>query len=217
MEAFTNWCDANGRVDHAVGDAYFALRTARYLLMDFGRGLVLASATVLALVHGLARSPLDGTSWLRTPARRMTFIAIGIGVILLGAAAETYSLHADLDRFTFPMCADSIGIPMRGLMLLTMVLLPVLTVLGGVITLGFGRIPVSLSQWDVGRPKRSWVVTILIGLVWLATLFVTVSITVSSAWPATPAGVVALYLLASTRAALLVERWVPEQVRHDVE
>src|SRR5262249_9512627 len=121
-----------------------------------------------------------------------------------------HSLETDLTRRQFPWCADSIIIPIYGAQLSHILLLNVCSIGGLLVMLAFGRLPASLWQWDPARPRYSWAVTIVLGF--LAALIAasmildaTISLPLS-----TPAPLLAIYLLASTRAALLAPKSVDE-------
>lgn len=163
-----------------------------------------AGLTAAALVLAL-RYTSSGRPWLRTPAHRVSFIAIGVGVILLTLAGISYGLQTDLRRQYFPSCADSLGIPIAGLMLLAIVLIPVLSLTGAIVTLAFGALPAPLTQWDGHRAGRSWAITILFGVTMLAGVAGATAGAFTSDFVG-PATIVALYLFASTRAALLAPR-----------
>lgn len=117
--------------------------------------------------------------------------------------SAVHSFSVDLERMVFPWCADSVAIPIFGLTMLALVALPLLVLVGWAITWLFGALPAPLTQWDRTPPVRSWIVSLIFGAAMAGTAAVLVESLTSSTSTVVPALVVALYLLASTRAALL--------------
>lgn len=200
--AFIAWCTDTG-VDDAAGDRYLALFGWHYSLINLGLSLAsggLAAGLLAGALRFTTRDPV--APWYRTPHHRLTFIAIGIGILVLCLPLLTNGLSTDLARMRFPPCADSIAIPIMGFTAFTILLTPILALIGFAITRGFGQLPVSLLYWDASRPRRSWAVTIVtaaaigLGLVSAAASAITADII-------SPCAVLATYLLAATRAALL--------------
>jgi hypothetical protein len=77
---------------------------------------------------------------------------------------------------------------------------------GGVLALFFGSLPVELDQWDRRAQAKSWLVTISLAIVFGVVLFFALASAPGSAFLGTPSGIVALYLIAAARAALLSGR-----------
>lgn len=211
--AFMSWCNFDGQIDRAAGDRYFALFTDHYWWVDLGTGLILTAVTMALIVTFLRSKRGSGTkSWFRTPDRRWHFIALGVGVLAWGWAALMNSLRTDFLRDYFPWCADSMMIPMFELTVLTVIVAPVLVAIGWAITRLFDRLPVSLIEWDRSRPIRSWILSLGFAGVALAILGVLALSLATTSGRAAPAFMVAIYLLASTRAALLARG--PLNARH---
>lgn len=204
-KAHAAWCTVEGRVDDAAGDRYLALFANHYALTDAGLGLVLTGITLASMALVLRIRSSDRI-WLRTPERRSAFFLSGFGVIGWLWIAMVHSLDTDLRRMYFPACADSIGIPIYANTILAFFATPILVLAGWTITWGFGRLPAPLHQWDAERPLRSWTVTVLFGAVIAATTFLLAASMTGSMSVAAPSFLVAIYLLASTRAALLSPR-----------
>lgn len=206
--AFAAWCTPNGRVDDAAGERYLALFSWHYALINIGIALFLAGLTtaVLAtLLHGDSK-PQSRAAWLRSPFHRWMWLLIGVGALGWLHAANVASFGTDLHRRMFPDCADTIFIPIMGLNMLGAIITPVLVVIGALITLGFGTLPAPLGRWDGQRPWRSWGVSVVFGALMLLVAALAIVSAAGSSSTGTPAMIVALYLLASTRAALLMPK-----------
>jgi hypothetical protein len=201
-KAYAAWCTDEGRVVDAAGDRYLALFSHHYMLTDAGVGLVLTAVALASLAFAL-RARSDTDVWLRTPERASTFLVLGVGVIVWTWVAMIYSLETDLRRMFFPACADSIGIPIYANTIFTLIIAPILVLVGWAITWRFGRLPAPLYQWDAERPVRSWAATLLIGTATVGVAVLLASSMLGSMSVAAPSFLVAIYLLASTRAALL--------------
>jgi hypothetical protein len=97
-----------------AGDSekFFALRremlTPKYRLLDHGWALI---AVALILAPGAI------THWrrLRSPASRLLIVGIGIVAVLGTIGAEIFNLMRDAERGDFPHWADSLGIPLFGM------------------------------------------------------------------------------------------------------
>lgn len=159
--AFSNWCSVEGRVDDKAGEAYFALMTNRYSFVDGGFGLISAGFALLALTATLCRG--SGPVWLKSPAHRWTFFALGVGVLLASWGATVRSIVVDQQRGFFPPCADSIAIGLAGVALFFIVMIPFCLALGFSISRWFGTLPATLGAWDRTRVRYSWLVSIIFG------------------------------------------------------
>jgi len=145
-------------------------------------------------------------SWLRTPERRGTFVLLGIAALLWLYASTIHSLWTDLRREQLPWCADSIAIPMFELSALALVTVPLLGLAAWTVTLTFGTLPAPLQQWDHSRPIRSWIVTLISGAAVIGVINLLLDSIQTSMAVAAPTFVLSVYLLASTRAAVLSPR-----------
>ena len=209
---YLDWCSPQGTIDHALGERYQALFTDHYAWKDAGVGLMLGAAALAILTVTLWRTAAPGTPWLRTPSARWLFFALGLAVIGMGQAVTIESFRTDVYRRYVPSCADSWGIPVTqsnaAALVITIVLLPI----GVALILMFGKLPVPLGRWDGTRPIRSWFVTIVFSLLMLfvATVCLGSLATDTNGWIVP--GVLAFYLLAATRAALLAPRRVAQPI-----
>lgn len=147
--------------------------------------------------------PDDYAGRARTPERRAQFLGLGLLVVAFTGLGMINGLHLDAGRFVFPPCADSIGIPLIGLAVGLVVLTPILLIVGLAITRAFARLPVPLLAWDRRRPVRSWLVTIVFGLISISGLMLALTAVTSADFLTAPATVIAIYLLTATRAALV--------------
>lgn len=205
-DAYMAWCDGS-RLDRVAGDRYFAMLGWRYSLANSGVSLFAAAFTAAiggSMLQDISRRG-SRLSPLRTPSSRAGFIAIGVVAMVLTSAGIIFGLTLDMARQMFPTCADSMGIPLGGVMTTLVTLTPLLAIIGLLISLGFGKLPIPLMQWDSARPVRSWLVTLVFGILILIDLFLVVS-SLPSADVIGPGGVLTLYLLAATRAALLAPK-----------
>ncbi|HXC73690.1 MAG TPA: hypothetical protein VN640_03330 [Sphingomicrobium sp.] len=203
-QAVLAWCPDGVTIDRAAGERYLGLFTNHYVWVDSGVGTILIGSSVAlgALLLKLTGSGDEGP-WLRTPRHRWHFLVLGLAVIAWTWWMTMFSLQIDLRRRVFPICADSIVIPMFELTVLTLILTPVLIVAGFALTRFFGPLPAALTVWDGSRPTRSWIVSVVfVALMAAVGAVLALCIPTSMTW-ASPALIVALYLIAATRAALL--------------
>ena len=194
----------NACMDGEVLDGWYdrlrALETLRHPFMQGGLSLVLAALTYL----GLFVTFPDNGRWLPgTPASKASYFVLGLGVIFLSWLAELVSLNIDLHRGEFPSCADTIFIPMTGLTVLFVVITILCLLVGAALSTRFGDLPVELVQ-----PKAQYKANFIpLDFIWLflAALILagTLSAATQSNFLSIPSGIVALYLIVSTRAALL--------------
>ena len=203
---YLQWCDADARIDPAVGARYQALFTDHYPWKDAGIGLMLGAAMAAMIAVVMRRGAARGESWLRTPSGRWLFPLLGLLVIGLTETVAVNGFMTDAYRRYLPVCADSWGIPVTISIDATLIVAPILLLLGTSIALMFGKLPVTLWHWDRGRPVRSWIVTLI-----FAALMLLVSAAGILSLPTDTSGVsapvvLAVYLLAATRAALLAPR-----------
>lgn len=194
-----NACDEGGVVDGWFSQMA-ALETSRHRVMQAGASLVLAALTWLGLVKMF---PGAVPMLPRTPRRTIIYFSLGLAVLGVSWAANVYSFGIDLQRGEFPWCADSIMIPVFGLDYIYGVLTSVSVITGALIAVLFGNLPVELTVWDHERSVISWSVTILSAIPFLLVFAATLDQAMSSSFLAVPAGIVALYIIAATRAALL--------------
>lgn len=204
MAAYGAWCDATLKVDPVAGDRYLAMFGDRYLWTDVGAGLLATGLTGLVLTI-LAYCTVP-TRWARTPTDRWHFTIAGWIAIAWVWVTTMYGLHTDAHRSLFPSCADSIGIPIYAMTFSLSIFAIVCTLVGLLLMRFFGTLPVPLGQWDRDRPIRSWIVTFgFIALICLVIHSMALDAQ-SSVSIGLPAGLIAIYLLASTRAALLAPK-----------
>jgi len=134
-QAVLAWCPDGVTIDRAAGERYLGLFTNHYVWVDSGVGTILIGSSVAlgALLLKLTGSGDEGP-WLRTPRHRWHFLVLGLAVIAWTWWMTMFSLQIDLRRRVFPICADSIVIPMFELTVLTLILTPVLIVAGFALT-----------------------------------------------------------------------------------
>lgn len=206
LAAFEAWCLPGGGIDDAAGRRYSALLTARYDWINAGVGIGFTGLVAALGVAFLVSRRRVGEPWLVTPRHRATFFLLGWLALAWSWLGSIGGLTFDLDRMQFPSCADSIGIPAFGLSFLAATLTIVLTLGGIVAMLRFGKLPVSLTV--ASACGHAWTVAVNVGCGLAAAMVLVVgcltAVTADSF--GTPAYLVALYLIASTRAALLARK-----------
>jgi hypothetical protein len=185
-----------------------ALETLRHPLMQGGLSLLLASITLLALGQIFAG---EGRLGLRTPAKRITFFVLGVGVLVLSWFAQIVSLGIDQNRGAFPSCADTIGIPIAALTGFFMIIAVACVMVGAGLAYVFGELPQPLGNWRKDRPAASLAISLPFALIGLAILVVGVLDAAGSTFIGTPAAIVALYLVEATRSGLLARLKVKAQ------
>lgn len=198
-------CSDETRFNEAADARYLAMFGWHYAVQNAGVSLTAAGAAAALLAAALYRIPKSGIPWLRTPAHRWTFVAIGVGIVVGTVAGVWHGLWTDFTRHYFPWCADSMGIPLGGLVIAAENFTPILALAGAIVTLGFGTLPVPLNQWDANRPVWSWAITLVFAAVMIGGIALHLPTMLSSDLTS-PMAVVTLYLLAATRAALLAPR-----------
>jgi hypothetical protein len=205
-QAFMDWCSEEADVRRGAGDRYFALMTSRYDWISIGVGIgTLGGSLLLLSLHAWlsGNKRADKNFSFKTPSTRVAFFVIGVIALGWSWASEVIGLQLDLGRQMFPWCADTIIIPMAGFTFLFLALAVVCIIVGLVVVQGFGALPTNLFAWDNARPARSWLVTLLFSAAGLVIIILGFSVVQSSSSIAMPSYVAVLYLLLSTRAALL--------------
>ena len=196
-QLYIAWCDVNGPIDK-IGEQYAALRTNHDVFLNVGSALLSAAATLALL------------GWLnprfRTPRRRWNYLVIGIAIIIGWWAGSMFGLMTDFDRLIFPTCADSVAIPMIGITAGVIILSVLGLTIGLAVSRGFGELPVAIfsrDQWQSGRAKE---LAAPFGIVGCVVIGATVSAAFTADWPTVPAGIVAIYLVAATWAAMIAPK-----------
>jgi hypothetical protein len=196
-------------------EAMDALRTARYPLMDLGRGLALFGLTMLAVSGVFALQGARRLADLRTPAETPLYFASGMAIVLLWSFATAWSYALELPRQYLPSCADSVGIPMFESLYFGAIVLILALITGGILSRFFGMLPVSLWIWDKARPVRSWSWTIACALLVALLLLLLVDAVTTEFFLTTPFLLVGIWLTLATRAALLApsyeQDWPPRE------
>ncbi|WP_337661338.1 hypothetical protein [Erythrobacter sp. Alg231-14] len=197
----SNDCVA-GRPIHGWYEQMAALRTLRHPLIQSGISLIFAGATLRGLVHFFGR--VDRFA-LRSPPNRLTFFAMGTGVVALSWFSQMQSLFIDFDRHEFPSCADTLAIPISGITGMYLIVFALCLGVGALLSLGLNPLPTPLFAWRKDQPVKSVLVTIPFGCIALAIVFLGITSAWTSAFIGTPAAIVAVFLTEATRSALLNE------------
>ena len=177
-----------------------ALKTWRYPLMQGGISLVLATVTILLIIKFFRGQ--DGKR-VQTPWRVWHFFALGTAVVVLSWASQVHSLFLDAGRGNFPWCADTLVIPLYSFSVFYLILLPVLMIVGFILSRSFGDLPSDLFIWRKDCLPRSIALSVIFGAFASFLAFLGIDGAVRSAFIGTPAAITAIYLTLSTRAALL--------------
>ncbi len=176
--------------------------TKKYPVLDAGQGLLSFGLALFAVYLFLVFRKLYSLKKWSTPSRRWLFILIAVvGTVLILLGAFERNLSA-LTRGQLPIWADSIAIPM---MYTTHALknLTVTTIVLGVIQLFRANLPVPLWIWHTNHPVTSWLTLIFYGVLGLFTAIGIVEDIIDGAWLSIPGWLIWLYILASSRAAIL--------------
>jgi hypothetical protein len=183
-----------------------AIRTWRWTLKDGGEALILAALTLgcMRMVSGVRR--YRDIPSIHSPGARWPFFVLGSAVVIGFCIAQAHSFVLGLQRSEYPWCADSVGIPLAGMMLVTPLFLSVALLIGFAISRLFGQLPVRLNAWNASRPAWSWGWTIILGGPSLLTFLMTVAAPLDAKSFAVPAYLVGIYIILSARAAIVGER-----------
>jgi hypothetical protein len=176
--------------------------TQKYPILDKGQGLLSLSVSLLIAGLFLKLRKIDDLSKWSTPARRWSFIMIGLlgmALILMGSFER---ILADVNRGLVPYWADSTVIPLSGTISL-MGILGGATVLLGIAQLFRAKLPVSLCLWHKNHIVISRTTLFVYGILWLTYASLLISDIFYGAWISIPGWLIWLYILASSRAAIL--------------
>ncbi|SMQ74735.1 hypothetical protein SAMN06297468_2906 [Altererythrobacter xiamenensis] len=193
-------CDENGVIPGWFDELY-SLETLRYPLIQSGMSLILAAATIAALlgVFGNRQRP----QILATPASIPVFFLLGCSAVGLSWFSQMISLDIDLGRGDFPWCADTIFIPMAELSIFYAGLLILCCAAGGLLAVKFQNLPVSLFAWRQDIPAKSWMVSLPFFLIGIVIILLGLDGAYRSTFLGTPAALISLYLTESARSALV--------------
>lgn len=201
-------CGADSRVITGWHDQLEALETLRHPLMQSGLSLLLAAITMLVLGQLFRHDERPG---LRTPAKRWPFFLLGIGVLGLSFMAQVFSLYLDYRRGEFPWCADSIAIPLFGLIAFYTWATLLCLVIGGALAIFLRDLPQPMGAWCSERPVESLAISLPFVLIAAAIAAIMVLSAPTSAFVGTPASITALYLVEATRSGLVARLNVEPQ------
>lgn len=180
-----------------------ALLTQRYPFMNTGCAVIVATiALALLWFWRLAVSDGDRPLW-RTPSKKWHFFAVGSAIIIGSYFSIVYGLSLELERRMLPWCADSIAIPIFGLGLVTLFALPIAIFVGWAVSLFFRELPTSLWEWDAENAVRSWLATVIFGMLVLLWLWISIDAAPTEDFLIVGPCVFATYLTLSCRAAIL--------------
>lgn len=198
-------------VDHGCAtdgwyEAMDAVRTWRYPLMNGGAALILFASSVLSVLF-FARSPNSWSfSGVVTPSRPAWYFVLGVPTGLAFIWGLSHAFVLELQRQYYPWCADSVIIPIVGVWVGGIIVLMVCAAVAAILIPFFGRLPVPLTQWDAARPRASWLWTLATAVAAVVIIGTIVSSAPEADFLVIPSCVVGLYLVLSTRAALLAPR-----------
>jgi hypothetical protein len=177
------------------------VETPRHRRLDLGMGLVALGLSVAALFALRGVRSLRDAPRLRSPATRAAFFASAALAWLSFIPAEWLWLGYTQWRGDYPWWADSIGIPVAGVLFFGLIGLPVVLA-GAAIALRGATLPVPLSTRPVFGPPF----LVCTGLIVAGTLALVVLLSAIGSEPfLVPSALLTLYLLASARAAAVEE------------
>jgi len=161
---------------------------------------MLFSASIVAIVSVFGDPDRRG---LHSPASKLIFSVLGIGVLALSWFSQMFSLVVDLERDEFPTCADSIAIPMTYITTAYAFITIASLIIGGCLTLGFRALPVRFLAWDLNNSGGSFLIYAPFAIIALIIAFFAVTGATDSSFLGTAAAVLALFLVEATRSAIL--------------
>lgn len=205
QEAFQAWCSAEGRRSDGLGDRYLSMFGWHYSLINAGISLVTTGLTIGAIALSLKDTARPDEVWFRTPNARWKFILLGVFGLAALFPGTIFGLETDLRRQYFPWCADSINIPIFALAVTLTFAIPACAIVGFLISLTFRQLPAPLTAWDRERPVRSYGLTFVFGAAILSVAVIW-CLGIATSDITGPSTIIFAYLLASTRAALLVPK-----------
>ena len=193
-------CDEASQVRPGWADRLAAQETMRWPLMNSGLSFAMISGSIAVLARWdiVRRGHL-----LATPSKRAHFFVLGIAALTCCAFGIFSGISLDLSRNKLPWCADSIGIPIGGLIAILPFIFGICGVVGLLLVRWFGKLPIEIMIWDAERPMRSWGITLCLAPIALLLILVAFSSAFSSGFLAVPGYLALIYITASTRAALL--------------
>jgi hypothetical protein len=171
--------------------------------MDGGAGLFLAAVTISILNSFLQINSLQDFRRALSPTRRWHFMVLGIASLGWAWAGTLAALILGLRQDHYPWCADSVSIPMTGLSAVFFLLAVACAVCGLLLMQWFGPLPASHGAGDRERPTISRTVTIVAALLGAALGVYAVTSAASEYFLLVPTCILAIYLIASARPALL--------------
>ncbi len=200
------WRDLSGK-EYTLFMANWHLRmadvsTLKYPILNKGQGLLSLSVSLLFIALFLKLRNINNLKKWTTPARRWSFITIALLRMVLILMGDFERILADVNRGLVPYWADSIGIPLSETIALMMILGSA-TVLLGIAQLFRAKLPAPLWIWHKGHIVISRATLYIYGIVWLAYASLLISDILYGAWLSIPGWLIWLYILASSRAAVL--------------
>lgn len=176
-------------------------RSLRYPLIDSGHSFVLLGLSLIMLRKLFYRSD---QGWV-SPQKKVHFFIIGLLIIAGLYFAIFMGLISDLQRQMLPHCADSISIPMFGLLFSVPIIVPIFLIAGVICTYFFGQIPVKLVNLDAYQIYniKSWIVSIFFGIIIIFNLYSIIDIFSSVDNLMIVPLTFSTYLCLATRAAIL--------------
>lgn len=178
-------------------------RTLRYPLINAGCAMIATALTLALLLGSLWKTRREGLTILRTPSQKWHFFGLGIVAIIGSSTSIIVGLDRDLERQMFPWCADTVIIPMFGLIPFTLVFLLVAVLVGWGISYWFKQLPVSLWQWNPEKTQLSMVVSIIFGTIVLFWFWMIIDSFPTADFLIVGPGILAMYITLSCRAAIL--------------
>ena len=185
-----------------LGDALRSLRTPRHAFMQGGISLGLAGLAVAGLFAAFRQA---GGRGINTPREAGTFIRLGLAATALFWASEFFSYDLDIRRGDWLVGGGpAAAAGFLGMVILAPVSAIFVWAVGRAIASKFGKLPVSLANWDSANNACSWRIMILFALPAVLCGYLLAGNFTSSNFAQTPALITFLYVILASRAAWLV-------------
>lgn len=179
-----------------------ALRTPKWALFNAGLSLCFLSLVGLLAIVRFRLWNVHNSTAATTPSTRWRFLALAAVAWLAFVFAWPMEIGRILQQDDLTPTSDAFAPAIISSLPILLLFLPFLLLIGRFVVLRNVALPASLWLWDASRQRRSLLWTIFYGLFAGLTLIGAVLSLIAAPW-FFPSMALALYLLLSTRAALL--------------
>ncbi|MCP4616557.1 MAG: hypothetical protein GY844_08960 [Bradyrhizobium sp.] len=187
----------------AVEREIASLRTPKWKLYNAGLTMCLTAPILLIAIYRFRLWDVRMLRYAVTPRSRMSLLVLAGAAWLALLPAFVLELHDEYARDDLTPTMDTgHGSAVMAAPTFFATTLFVLTAFGRYVVLRNARLPANLWSWDEQQPRRSLAWTIFYGLIACALVVLIAGAASGSPW-FLPSLIVGLYVIASTRAALL--------------